>query len=128
MAYYNDSAIRGQFGTRRVDDSLWANPGNPFGSDVGRDYLDTEQDGRFGYGRFQKGVGGNSRFQDYMRRNFYNVQSGYGQEVGNNPYLRFTDYLTQNQDKFVQDYDQENFGPGARGERQKSGRLRWLTP
>lgn len=115
MAYYNTDALSsgGMFNT-------------PGMLGIGSDYYDNANEGRFGYDRFLNAGGArNSPFGNWMRNRYNRTRDEYGNAQGQNPALKWTEYLTQNAGNYVNEY--ANMTPGQRGEyRARTPKMRWL--
>lgn len=92
-------------------------------------YYDTANNGQIGYEQFVNkatGQGGNDsggRFGNWLRSRFNTVNNQYGAAQGQDPSLKFTDFLTNSQDKLQQQYLGQNaYDKGEQGQKQ----MKWL--
>ena len=94
----------------------------------GSAYYDTAGDGKIGLEQFiGNATGGHSlngnKFGNYLRNNYGNLWNEYGAAQGQNPSLKWSDFLTQNQQGLKDQYMNQNpYDKGEQGQRQ----LKWL--
>jgi hypothetical protein len=113
------------YGTNRVGRDTFGPDGAAW---WGKQFLDTEtdSDGRYAYGGFNRAIGGNHNFQNFLDYNFGKYRNQYVAEAAQQQEpTPWTDWLMNNQDRMVQDF--AALSPTQRGESpRKTGRLRWL--
>ena len=93
----------------------------------GSAYYDTAGDGQVGYERFVQGMTGdssmNGKFANWLRNRFNTVYNQYGAAQGQDPSLKWSDFLVNSQDKLQSDYlGQNQYDKGEQGQKQ----LKWL--
>lgn len=95
----------------------------------GSTYYDTAGGGQAGYERLVSGMTGQNgadsggRFGNWLRSRFNTVNNQYGAAQGQDPSLKWTDYLTNQQNNLQQQYIGQN--PYDKGE-QGTRAVKWL--
>lgn len=125
MAYFNDQAMTTPnfYGSNAVDPSIFNTGG------VGKGFFDSQAGFQPGYEAFSRNFAGstNSKFYNFLQQRFFQNQNQYTAQQAQNPDLKFTDWLQNNQGNMQNQYANQNQLDRAGGfDSQAQKGLRWL--
>lgn len=124
MGYFNDQAMTtpGMYGSQAVNPSVLNDAGG-----LGSGFFSMPEGQQAGYNQFVDnfaGGGQSSHFGNFLRNRFGRTQQEYVAQQAQQPDLKFTDYLQNNQGNLQNEYAGMN--PQDRGGQQGQRGLRWL--